>query len=150
MFRIQQLQRPNALLKVLELLDDLPGTIVLQLFPILESLYGSKSLSRPNWDNRVQIIIRDLLLGDRVTRGDILEQLYRVETVLNLLETGSTYFCTWTASLIRPFSSKLLRVAEICWIVAESLSSSRRVASCHPSCSACQRVIGGILNVAHR
>ena len=85
MFRIRQLQRPDAPLKVLKLLNDLLGTIVLLLFPILKSLYGSKSLGRPNWDNRVQIIVRDLLLGDRVARSDILKQLYLVGTVLNLL-----------------------------------------------------------------
>jgi len=70
LFRIQQPQRPNALLKVLELLDELLGTIVLLLFPILKSLYGSKSLDRPNLDNRVRIIVKDLLLGDRLARSD--------------------------------------------------------------------------------
>jgi hypothetical protein len=73
LFRIQQLQRPSALLKVLELLGDLLGTVVLLLFPILKILYGSKSLGRPNWDNRVQIIVKVLLLGDRLARSDILE-----------------------------------------------------------------------------
>jgi hypothetical protein len=75
LFRIRQLQRPNALFKVLELLDNQLGTIVLLLFPVLKSLYGSESLGRPKWDNRVWIIVRDLLLGDRVARSDILKQL---------------------------------------------------------------------------
>jgi hypothetical protein len=95
LFRIQQLQRPNALLKVLELLDDLLGTVVLLLFPVLKSLYGSKSLGRPNWDNRVQIIVRDLLLGDRVARSDILKQLCLVEIVLNLLGDWIYVFLYW-------------------------------------------------------
>jgi hypothetical protein len=73
LFRIRRLQRPNALFKVPELLDDLLGTVVLLLFLVLKSLYGSKSLGRPNWDNQIQIIVRDLLLGDRVARNDILE-----------------------------------------------------------------------------
>jgi hypothetical protein len=85
LFRIRQLQRPNALFKVLELLNDLLGTVVLLLFPVLKSLYSSKSLSMPNWDNRVQIIVRDLLLGDRVVRSDILKQLCLVETIFDLL-----------------------------------------------------------------
>jgi hypothetical protein len=85
LFRIQQLQRPDALLKVLKLLDDLLGTVVLLLFPIFKSLYGSKSLGRPNWDNRVQIIVRDILLSDQITCSDVLKQLFLVETVLNLL-----------------------------------------------------------------
>jgi hypothetical protein len=101
LFRIQQLQRPHALLKVLELPDDPLGTVVLLLFPILKSLYGSKSLGRPNWDNRVQIIVRDLLLGDRVTRSDILEQLCLIETVLNLLE-DRIYIYLYLDSLLNP------------------------------------------------
>ena len=56
------------------------------LFPILKSLYGSKSLDRPELgqsgpDHRQSV----LLLSDRLARSDILEQLYLVETVLNLL-----------------------------------------------------------------
>ena len=85
MFRIQQLQRPSALLKVLEQLGDLLGTVVLLLFLILKNLYGGKSLGGPNWDNRDQIIVKVLLLGDRPARSDILEQLCLVETILNLL-----------------------------------------------------------------
>jgi hypothetical protein len=72
LFRIQQLQRPSALLKVLEQLGDLLGTVVLLLFPIHKNLYGSKSLGTPNWDNRVRIIVKVLLLGDRQARSDIL------------------------------------------------------------------------------
>jgi hypothetical protein len=81
----RQLQHPSALLKVLERLGDLLGAVVLLLFSILKSLYGSKSLGRSNWDNRVQVIVKDLLLGDQLARSDILEQLCLVSTVLKLL-----------------------------------------------------------------
>jgi Tetratricopeptide repeat len=46
-----------------ELPDDLVGAVILLLFPILKSLYGSKSVGRPNRDNRVQVIVWDLFFG---------------------------------------------------------------------------------------
>jgi hypothetical protein len=107
LFRIQQLQRPNAFLKVLELLDDLLGTVVLLLFPVLKSLYSSKSLGRPNWNNRVQIIVRDLLLDDRVARSDVLKQLFLVEIVLNLIGGWVYVFLYWDRLFNPPLIFKM-------------------------------------------
>jgi hypothetical protein len=68
-----KLQRLYTLLKDSELFDNLPGTVVLLYFPILESLYSDKSLGRPDCDNRVQVIVRDLLCRERIRRNDLLK-----------------------------------------------------------------------------
>jgi hypothetical protein len=82
---------------------------------------------------RVQIIVRDLLW---VT--EYLKQFCLVENILNLLGDWICVFLSWDC-LLNP--SLILKIPQGTRIVAES-SSSRRVASCQPFYSACQRVIG--------
>jgi hypothetical protein len=79
------LQRLYTLLNVLELPDDLMGAVILLLFPILKSLYGSKNVSRPNRDNRVQVNVWDLFLGERVANSNLLKQIFLIEAILYLL-----------------------------------------------------------------
>ena len=45
------LRHLDTLLEALKLPDSLLRTVVLRLFPVLENLYGSKGLGRPDWDN---------------------------------------------------------------------------------------------------
>jgi hypothetical protein len=74
-------QRLYTLLNVLELSGDLMGAVILLLFPILKSLYSSKSFSWPNRDNWTQVIVWDLLLGERVANSNLLKQISLIEAV---------------------------------------------------------------------
>lgn len=79
------LQHLYTLLNVLELPGDLIGAVTLLRFPILKSLYGRKSFSRPNQDSRAQAIVWDLFLGERVANGNLLKQIVIIEAILYLL-----------------------------------------------------------------
>jgi hypothetical protein len=87
--RVGYLQRLYALLNVLELPNNLMGAVVLLLFPILKSLYGSKGISRPNRDNRAQATVWDLLLGERVANSNLLKHIFLIGAILYLSRTGS-------------------------------------------------------------
>jgi hypothetical protein len=79
------LQRLYTLLNVLELPGDIMGAVILLLFPILKSLYSSKSFSRPNRDNRAQVVVWDLFSGERVVNSNLLKQISLIETIYYLL-----------------------------------------------------------------
>jgi hypothetical protein len=76
------LQRLYTLHNVLELPGDIMGAVILLLFPILKSLYSSKSFSRPNRDNRAQVVVWDLFSG---VNSNLLKQISLIETIYYLL-----------------------------------------------------------------